>query len=400
MARAKPLSGVTILDFTQLLAGPSAAMMLGDLGADVIKVEQLSGDISRSLGSNRATTSPIFLAYNRNKRSIAVDFKTHEGKKIIEELVSRSDVVIEGFRPGVMDRRGLGYSDLVKLRPQLVYASLSGFGNTGQDLERAGVDAVVQAASGMMAINGETDGPPVKIGFQIVDAAAGLVVSQGVLACLMMKNATGEPQFFETSLYDVAIFMQSPAFVQASMTESELPRAGNTAAGAGYPTDLFVTADGEYIQVAAYFPHQWKLFCAALDIGEFEQDSRFVDNAARVKNVEALREIIQKAMRARTREQWMQRFLEDGIIASEVRRHGEVLELDSQRGGKSFYKVSPRDTSQQPYSAVSPLIRFGAVEDVSPAPELGEHTSTILEELGYSRAEVEELKTAGVVSGQ
>jgi crotonobetainyl-CoA:carnitine CoA-transferase CaiB-like acyl-CoA transferase len=377
-------------------------MLLGDLGAEVIKVEQITGDISRSLGSGGASASPIFLSYNRNKRSIAVDFKTQEGKLIIEKLVSRSDVVIEGFRPGVMDRSGLGYSDLVKLRPQLVYASLSGFGSTGQNSRRAGVDAVVQAASGMMATNGESDGPPVKIGFQVVDAAAGLVLSQGILASLMARNATGEPQFFETSLYDVALFMQSPAFVQTSMTDVDPPRAGNTAASAGYPTDLFRTRDGEYIQVAAYFPQQWTLFCAALGTPELENDPRFSSNGSRVQHAATLRELIQKAISTRTRDEWMKMFLEDGVIASDVQKHSEVLQQASDGRCDSFYEVS-RGEEGPSYKVVSPPIRWGAAFDGSderPAPELGEHTSAILEELGYTPDQAHDLETAGVVKGR
>jgi crotonobetainyl-CoA:carnitine CoA-transferase CaiB-like acyl-CoA transferase len=402
MAVTRPLEGVRVLDFTQLLAGPSAAMLLGDLGAEIIKVEQFAGDLSRSLGPDGSTSSPIFLAYNRNKRSIAVDFKTVEGKRVIEKLVSRSHVVVEGFRPGVMKRHGLGYEELVKLRPQLVYASLSGFGSTGEGRERAGVDAVVQAASGMMAVTGDPDGPPMKVGFQVVDAAAGLMLSQGILASLMLRDATGEPQFFETSLMDVALFLQSPALIQASMTQADLPRAGNTAATAGYPTDLFVTQDAGYIQVAAYFPRQWELFCDALELGEVEHDARFSTNGARVQNADALRQIIQQVMKTRTRDEWMARLLDGGVIASDVRTHTEVLQSEQSAQNSPFFAIPVADARVESYSTDSHPIAWNSrasEREVNAPPTLGEHTCIILQELGYSHAQIEQLKVSGAVKG-
>jgi crotonobetainyl-CoA:carnitine CoA-transferase CaiB-like acyl-CoA transferase len=393
----EPLRGIKVLDFTQLLAGPSAAMMLGDLGAEVIKVESHSGDLSRSLGSGREKASSIFLAYNRNKRSIALDFKRPEGKKIVEELVSRADVVIEGFRPGVFERNGLGYEELLKIKPDLVYASLSGFGeDRGQS--RAGVDAIVQAASGMMAINGEVEGPPVKIGFQVVDAAAGLVLSYGILAALMERNITGEPQRLKTSLYDVAIFVQSPAFVHVSLNGTDVPRAGNTAASAGYPTDLFMTQDGLFVQLAAYFKEQWPLLCEALERPDLVGDPRFAQSGARVLNAGELRGILQSELVKRTQQEWINRFSALGVIASEVRTHRDVIDGEPTNAG-AFYPISAEDQGGRSYMNVLPPFhpRRGKKVDIQSPPDLGQHTSEILGELGYSPAQVEKLSALGAV---
>ena len=315
MSTVKPLSGVTVLDLTQLMAGPSATMLLGDMGADVIKIEQPDGELSRRLGSS---VKSLFLANNRNKRSMAMDLKHPAAKEIVLQLVAQSDIFVQGFSPGVMDRLGLGYEDLVKVQPRLVYASLSGFGGAKSGSSRKGVDAIVQAETGVMAATGDPDGPPMKVGFQVIDAAAGLALAQGILASLRLRDMTGEPQNLSTSLYEVSAFLQGHYFVEASITGGDVPRTGNTGGELAYPTDLFSTSDGGYVQVAAYLPEQWRLLCETIERPDLHGDPRFADGSARVANRAVLRTELQKAISTRPRDEWTSRFRAGGVMAGPV----------------------------------------------------------------------------------
>ncbi|WP_425838441.1 CaiB/BaiF CoA transferase family protein [Streptomyces fractus] len=394
MSSVMPLSGVTVVDFTQLIAGPSATMLLADMGADVIKIEQVEGELSRRLGTSLKTT---FLAYNRNKRSIAMNLKRSESREIVRKLVSRSDIVVQGFSPGAMERMGLGYEDLLEVQPRLIYASLSGFGAGESGSKRRGVDAIVQAETGMMAATGDPAGPPVKVGFQVVDAAAGLALAQGILASLRMRDMTGEPQHLSTSLYEVSTFLQSPAFVHASATGSDVPRTGNTGGTLGYPTDLFETSDGRYVEVAAYLPEQWRLFCETIERPDLPCDARFADGPARVENMASLRIELQKAISARSRDEWTSRFRDSGIMAGPVLAHSEVM--DSEHAHQNDCFVESECDGQQYRSVRMPVTSHSFVNQKTvTAPRLGADTEEILTELGYQADEMDALRGAGAFS--
>lgn len=390
-----PLSGVSVVDFTQLIAGPSATMLLADLGADVVKIEQVDGELSRRLGTGLKTT---FLAYNRNKRSIAMNLKHAAARDIVRKLVARSDIVVQGFSPGVMDRMGLGYEDLLEVQPRLVYATLSGFGAEA-GAGRKGVDAVVQAETGMMAATGDPDGPPAKVGFQVVDAAAGLALTQGILAALRLRDRTGEPQHLSTSLYEVAVFLQSPAFVHASATGSDVPRTGNTGGSLGYPTDLFETSDGGYVELATYLPEQWRLLCEAIDRPDLLSDPRFADGPTRVEHMASLRQELQKAFRQRPREEWTSVFREHDLIAGPVLRHSEALHSAQARENQCFVAS---ECDGQLYSSVRMPVtyRSGASQEAVTAPRLGADTEKILAELGYQAEEIVALRDGGALSAR
>ncbi len=388
-----PLSGVSVVDFTQLIAGPSATMLLADLGADVVKIEQVEGELSRRLGASLKTT---FMAYNRNKRSIAMNLKHPAAKDIVRKLVARSDIVVQGFSPGVMERMGLGYEDLLEIQPRLVYATLSGFGAEA-GAGRKGVDAVVQAETGMMAATGDPDGPPAKVGFQVVDAAAGLALAQGILASLRLRDMTGEPQHLSTSLYEVAVFLQSPAFVHASATGSDVPRTGNTGGSLGYPTDLFETAGGGYVELATYLPEQWRLLCEAIERPDLPGDPRFADGPARVENMAVLRKELQKAFRQRPRDEWTSIFRKYGLIAGPVLRHSEVMRSEQALQSKCF--VASECEGRQYSSVRMPVTsRSLAGQEAVTAPSLGADTEKVLAELGYEAEEIVALREAGTLS--
>jgi crotonobetainyl-CoA:carnitine CoA-transferase CaiB-like acyl-CoA transferase len=390
----KPLSGVKVLDFTQLMAGPSATMLLGDMGAEVIKIEQIEGELSRRLGAPLKT---IFLAYNRNKRSVSMDLKQREAREIVHKLVAGCDILVQGFSPGVMDRMGLGYEDLLKIQPRLVYASLSGFGDGNEGRGRKGVDAVVQAETGIMASTGDPDGHPFKVGFQVVDAAAGLALAQGILASLRLRDMTGEPQYLSTSLYDVSAFLQGHYFVEASVTGAEVSRTGNTGGELAYPTDLFETSDGGYIQMAAYLPEQWRLLCEAIERPDLYSDPRFADGAGRVANRQLLRTELVNAIGARTRDEWTSRFRRSGIIAGPVLAHGEVMRSEEARQNNTFVQSECGD---QRYTAVRMPFTSDAYEtpDLVSAPQLGADTDKVLAELGYTPEEIAALRESGTIA--
>ena len=394
MSTLKPLSGVKVLDFTQLMAGPSATMLLGDLGAEVIKIEQIEGELARRLGAPLKT---IFLAYNRNKRSVSMDLKQREAQEIVHKLVADTDILVQGFSPGVMDRMGLGYDDLVKIQPRLVYASLSGFGESGAGAGRRGVDAIVQAETGIMAATGDPDGHPFKVGFQVVDGAAGLALAQGILASLRLRDMTGEPQYVSTSLYDVSAFLQGHYFVEASVTGAEVSRTGNTGGELAYPTDMFETADGGYIQMAAYLPEQWRLLCEAIERPDLHSDPRFVDGPARVANRLALRAELVKAIGAQTRDEWTARFRRRGIMAGPVLAHGEVMRSDEARQNNTFVRSECGD---QRYTAVRMPFTSTAYEipDLVSAPQLGADTDKVLAELGYTPEAIAALRESETIA--
>jgi len=390
----KPLSGVKVLDFTQLMAGPSATMLLGDMGAEVIKIEQIDGELSRRLGASLKT---IYLAYNRNKRSVSMDLKQREAQEIVRKLVAGCDILVQGFSPGVMDRMGLGYEDLLEIQPRLVYASLSGFGDNTTGQGRKGVDAVVQAETGIMAATGDPDGHPFKVGFQVVDAAAGLALAQGILASLRLRDITGEPQYLSTSLYDVSAFLQGHYFVEASVTGTEVTRTGNTGGELAYPTDMFETADGGYIQMAAYLPEQWRLLCEAIERPDLYSDLRFADGSSRVKNRQVLRAELAKAILAQPRDEWTSRFRRTGIIAGPVLAHGEVMRSEEARQNNTFVQSECGD---QRYTAVRMPFTSEAYEvpDLVSAPELGADTDKVLAELGYTPEAIARLHESGTIA--
>ncbi|MBT2588427.1 CaiB/BaiF CoA-transferase family protein [Arthrobacter sp. ISL-95] len=386
----KPLSGVTVIDLTQLMAGPSATMLLGDMGADVIKIEQLEGELSRRLGTS---VKSLFLANNRNKRSMAMDLKHPQAREIVRELVARSDIFVQGFSPGAMDRLGLGYEDLIKVQPRLVYASLSGFGTSDTGTSRKGVDAVVQAETGIMAATGELDGSPMKVGFQVVDAAAGLALAQGILASLRLRDMTGEPQYLSTSLYQVSAFLQGHYFVEASITGGEVSRIGNTGGTLAYPTDLFVTSDRGYVQVAAYLPEQWRLLCATIERADLVADPRFADVSARVQNQALLRTELQNAFSTRSRDEWTSRFRASGVVAGPVLSHGEVMRSDEASRTNCF--VDGEFDGQAYKSVRIPITSAPYEQSPVSAPRLGADTDAILADLGYTEEQILALSEAG-----
>lgn len=390
-----PLAGHRVVDFSQLIAGPSAGVMLADLGADVIKVERPTGELGRTVGPEVGVPA-TFAAYNRGKRALAVDITTPEGRDIVTRLLATSDVLIQNFRPGVMDRLGFGYEAMQELNPRLVYTSLSAYNPDGAGRNRPGTDAVLQAESGLMAVTGPEDGDPYKVGVQVVDAATGLAIGQAILAALLQRTTTGIGAHLRLSLFEVATYVQSSAFAIASRFGQELERPGNTAGALGAPTDLFRVADG-FVMVVAYFPDQWKKLCSLLDVPELYDDPRFVTNADRIANKEELKQILAPIFVDKSRQEWADLLGEAGIIAAPVRSHLEIVNDDQLRGYGDFAWVD-NDMTEPHWLPATPYRSntWSKAASCRP-PTLGEHTIDLLRELGFDDDETSELQARNVI---
>jgi crotonobetainyl-CoA:carnitine CoA-transferase CaiB-like acyl-CoA transferase len=393
---AAPLQGLRVLELGNLLAAPCAGMVLADLGAEVVKVEGFGGDPARELQTAAFTgsgTSPTFLAFNRGKRSLALDLRTVGGLEVASRLLERSDVLIESFRPGVMDRLGLGVETLRRSHPRLVYASLSGFGHVGPQRGRRGVDLVIQAESGIMAVTGQPDGPPTKVGFTVVDVAAGHVLAQGILAALINRGRTGEGDHVSVSLLDVALHLQAAPMTEYLATGKVPPRCGN-AAPMTAPADLFSTADGHLV-ISAYLDDHWRSLCETLGRADLLTDPRFVTKVDRVRHRDELVRELEATLHTDTSRGWMARLQGAGLAVGMVKSYADIEADEQVRAMETLVSVG----EASPIRTVRTPARYGSWQteySIAP-PGVGEHTEEVLGELGYSPDDVASLVGCGVV---
>lgn len=336
-AHQKPasLEGLRILDLSRILAGPTCTQLLADLGADVIKVERPDvGDDTRSWGppfvpdadGKDSDLSAYFLSANRNKRSIAINFANDEGIALVQRLAATSDVVIENYKPGDLDRRGLGYHDIRKIKQDIVWCAISGFGQTGPYSERTGYDFLVQAMGGIMSITGESDatgGRPLKVGLGIADVMCGMYAAVGILAALRHRDSTGEGQYIDLALYDAQVAWLINAATNHLISGKVPRRIGNRHPNIA-PYQTFATAAGE-IAVAVGNDQQFARFCAAIGSLDLANDDRFRRNRDRVVNVDALDQLVTKALQADTAENWEQRLVKAEIPAGRIATIDEVV---------------------------------------------------------------------------
>jgi crotonobetainyl-CoA:carnitine CoA-transferase CaiB-like acyl-CoA transferase len=329
------LAGLRVLDLSRILAGPTATQLLGDLGAEVIKIERPgSGDDTRGWGppfladatGADSDLSAYFLSANRNKKSIAIDFTDPEQVDLLKRLVSISDVVIENYKPGDLARRGLGYEDMARIKPDLVWCSISGFGQTGPYRERTGYDFLIQAMGGMMSITGQPDhqgGQPTKVGVGIADVMCGMYATVGILAALRHRDATGEGQQIDLSLYDTQVAWLINAATNHLVSGKRLERLGNAHPNIA-PYQTFPTADGE-LALAVGNDEQFRRFAVVVARPELADDPRFATNRDRVQNRESLAQIIAGALLIDSADAWIGRLLEVGVPAGRVAAVDEVL---------------------------------------------------------------------------
>lgn len=324
-ASAPPLEGIKVVDFSQMLAGPAAALWLADYGAEVVKIEPPEGDSGRALRSAAAAhldPPPMFGAYNRNKTAARLDLKAEKDRAIAWRLIADADVILESGRPGVMEGLGFGCDDVRDRFPSIVFASVSGFGWGPEARRLRGVDLVIQAESGVMAITGHRDGPPTKVGFTVIDAACGHALCHGILAALFRRERTGVGSQVRISLYDVALNLQAAPLSEFLYTGTQPLRFGNSAAHTS-PADMFNCADGPIILVA-YLDAHWRKLLDILDDDSLRDDPRFADPQTRVIHRDLLTERLAAHLRERPAQEWIERLSAAGILVARVKDYHDV----------------------------------------------------------------------------
>ncbi len=389
-APAGPLVGVRVLDFCSFIAGSYGAMVLGDLGADVIKVEPLTGDLGRAWGPFLAGESRFFQGWNRNKRGIALDLRTEAGRGIAEELVRRADVVVENFRPGITAKLGIDYPRLRGLNPRLIYCSSTAFGPRGPERLRPGYDPVLQALSGAAVNNARYCDRVALSSVAVSDYQAAMLAATGVMAALYHRERTGEGQLLETSLLQGAMSVQSHYFCQALEREEEGPLGI-------YPYRLFDTRDGPLF-VGAATDKFWRILCEALGLAELAGDPRHASNAQRVERQAELTPLLAPRFLERTAAEWEALLVARGMPCARVRTFREFF-TDPQVEAMAMNPVVEHPTIG-PLRVAGVPIHFektpGTVRRA--APTLGQHTAEVLREIGYTEERIEKLRQQGVIA--
>ena len=390
------LEGIRVLDVTQVMAGPFCAMMLADLGATVIKVEPPAGDSTRQMPGASGTDSPSFNAVNRGKRSIVINLKTAEGRDVFARLARSSDIVIENYRPGVMSSLGLGYATLSAANPRLIYASISGYGQTGPDRGKGGFDLIAQGVAGIMSITGEPGGPPVKAGVPVTDLGAGLFALVGILAALQHRHRTGAGQHIDTSLVDAGVAL-SVWEATEYFSGIGVPTRLGSAHRMNAPYQAIRCADG-YITLGAANERLFRRLCEALGHTEWSADPAFAENASRVKHREALAARIESITATQPRAHWLSLLEANDIPCGPINDYAQVF-ADPQVLAREMVVETEHPTLGHMRTLGSPIKMSATPPDVSRrAPQLGEHTDKVLTEAGLGDAEIAALRAAGAIS--
>ncbi len=392
-----PLHGIRVLDLTRVLAGPYCTMFLGDLGAEVVKVEQPGvGDDTRGWGPPfSGGESAYFLCINRNKKSITVDFKSNEGVALIRQLSERADVLIENFRPGAMDRLGLGEKELRAANPKLIYASLSGFGADGPMSDVPGYDLIIQAWGGLMSITGMPDGEPTKVGVAIIDLVAGLMLGKAIAAALFAREKHGVGQKIDTSLLEAEV----AALINAGsnyLIGGKVPGRWGNAHPTIVPYQSFQTADG-FLVLGVASETIWRRFCPAIGRAELADDARFAKNANRVENRAALIAILAELFRTRDTATWLELLNDTEVPCAPVQTIDQVFNAPQVRHREMLVTVNHPTAGTVPMAGIP--VKFSATPASVrlPPPLLGQHTEEVLASwLGMGDKEIAELKRKSV----
>ncbi|MCV2491166.1 CoA transferase [Geodermatophilus sp. YIM 151500] len=393
----RPLDGFRVLDLTRFLSGPYCTMVLAEFGADVIKIEQPeTGDDSRRMAPKINNESYPFAMPNRSKRSVSLDLKTERGRELFLELAKTADLVIENFRPGVVKRLGIDHESLKAIKPDILYCSISGFGQTGPYRDRPGFDIMAQGVVGFLRMTGEPGGKPVKIGIAINDIAAGVTAVYSIMAAEMHRRATGEGQYIDISLVDAGLawtVWESGAY----FADGEVPQPTGTRHRRSTPYQAYRTSDG-YVVIGANNDRLWlRLINDVLDRPEWADDPRFATLPDRMKNIDELEREIEAITTTGTTEEWIARLDRAGVVGGPVLTYDEALRDEH---------VLSRGMVQElqhpvigPMKTIGPPTKFSGLDFAvrGPAPWLGQHTAEVLGEVGVDDVELKSLFTEGVL---
>jgi crotonobetainyl-CoA:carnitine CoA-transferase CaiB-like acyl-CoA transferase len=396
-AARPPLAGIRVLDLTRVLAGPFCSMSLGDMGAEVIKIEEPGkGDDTRGWPPFAGGEATYFLSVNRNKKSLTLNMKATEGQEILRKLVARSDVVLENFRPGTMERLGFGYDSLRRLNPRLIYCSISGFGESGPEASRPGYDLIVQGESGIMDLTGFSDGPPVKVGNSIADLVAGMAAAQGIVLALLSRQRSGKGQKVEIGMLDV---MASLLTYQAGLywnAGGRPARRGNQHPSI-VPYEVFQAKDA-YLTLGVANNSLWERCCRAIGRAEVAQDPRFDSEAHRVANRGALIPLLNEVFATRPADEWLKRLEDAGVPAGRIRSVAEVCESAHLKARGMAVRLSHPKAGGITVMGVPIRLWDTPGAASAPPPLLGQHTDEILTRLlRIPKAKVDKLRAAGAV---
>lgn len=391
------LAGIRVLDFSQVGAGPTCGMLLGDLGADVTKVEAPGGDIGRKLGPPfQNGESVTAMSFNRNKRSLVIDLKKPEGSALVRRLVEQVDVLVESFRPGVMDRLGIGWPALSAIRPSLVFCSVSAYGQTGPWRDKPGVDGIIQAVSGLMSLIGSEGGEPGKVQAPVADVATGFLSTVAVMAALRERDRTSLGQHLDMSLYGSAIMLQQSALA-SYFASGETPVRSGSAAPYSAPNEAYPTRDG-WIMIAAYHEDRWTALCDALEAPEIAADPDFATSPLRVAHRPKLMTALAAKLAGRTTAEWQHLLEARDIICGPIATYDEVAASPQLAHNGAIVTVEhPKAGAvRMPGAALGDRAAQSRVH--RPPPGVGEHSAEVLTSFGLTDREVAALQAEGVIN--
>ena len=395
MTRPGPLQGLKVVDLTEHMAGPFCTMILADMGADVIKVERPGkGDSSRAMGDG-SERNPYFRYINRNKRSVTLDYKQGRGREVFLRLVDGADVLVENYRPTVMERAGLGYDALHARNPRLVYAQLSGYGYDGPYREKGGFDLIAQGMGGIMTVTGEPDGPPVSVGLPLCDLGTGMWGVQGILAALYERQHTGQGQRVECSLLETAIGFSSWTSAGWLVDRQEPTRQGSRHRQ-NAPYQRFATKDG-YIMIGAAGQSIWERCVNALGRPEWISDPRFRTPQNRMQNRAALEQEMEALLVTQASQHWVKVLDDAGVPCGPVYTYAELFADPQVMHRELVVHADDADLGRVPHIRTPIRMSASGVDVRRTAPKLGEHTDEVLAGLGLSAAEIADLRRERVV---
>lgn len=396
----KLLGGVRVLDLTNVLSGPFATLHLALLGAEVIKIENpKDGDLARKLGCvpefNKKLVGTSFLAQNANKKSITLNLKEEKAIEIFKKLVETSDVIVENFRPGVMDRLGIGYNDLIKIKPDIIFCAISGFGQTGPDSKKPAYDQIIQGLSGVMAVNGDERLNPLRAGFPLCDTVGGLNAAFSIMSALYYKEKTGEGQFIDVALLDSVMPLMGWVAANLLIGGQQPQLLGNDNFTAA-PSGTFITKDG-YINIAANKQEQWHAVAELTGLPELKEDPRFKERDTRKANRFELTPILEKELIKQTTEYWVGLFNKSGVPSGAILSLEEALNAEQIEYRNTFAEVEMQETGMlKLFNMTAKFSKTPGFVD-SPPPSLSADTNKYLTDLGYSDQEIRRFEDDGII---